>query len=360
MSANESFEPSVSRQPVDPERSGEPASLAREFDERPARSHGSFEGRGIRGRPAGREAWTGTTDGRSLATFLGWVSVGLGLVELLAPRGLARAIGLRSSPATTALLRGSGLRELASGVGILAHPESKEWVGTRVGGDVMDLGLLGAAMLKSERPMRTLLAAAVVLGVGALDLLATEKLAEGRKSPKRDDASAIESRVLRSITIGCPRTEVYALWRDFTRFPQFMEGIESVKDLGDGRSRWRARGPVGTSVEWDSEVIADAPDELITWQSVGASAVYHSGSVRFADAPRGLGTVVTVQMSYAPPGGKIAAALLKMFRKEPGQQVGDDLRRLKQVLEIGEVLLSDASSGDTPRHAQPLLRDTVH
>jgi uncharacterized membrane protein len=140
-----------------------------------------------------------------------------------------------------------------------------------------------------------------------------------------------------------------------------MEGIESVTDLGDGRSRWRARGPAGTSTEWDAEVTADTPDELIGWRSVGASAVWHSGTVRFSDAPRGQGTVVAVEMNYAPPGGKIAAALLKMFRKEPGQQVGDDLRRLKQLLEIGEVLLSDASSGRTPRHAQPLPgAETVH
>ena len=71
-------------------------------------------------------------------------------------------------------------------------------------------------------------------------------------------------------------------------------------------------------------------------------------------------TIVTVEMRYAPPGGKIASGLLKMFRKEPGQQVGDDLRRFKQVLELGEVLFSDASSGTTPRPARPQPRATVH
>ena len=358
MSSNQVSE--TSDQSFEPESMGEPSSLARAFDRPTAGSAPSGKGRALRGRRAGREAWTGTTDGRSLATFLGWFSVGLGLVELLAPRGLARAIGLRPSSATAAVMQGLGLREIASGAGILSHPESKEWVGTRVGGDVMDLALLGVALLNSERRTRTLLASAAVIGVGALDLLATEQLAEARKSPNRDDSSATESHVLRSITIGCPRSEVYALWRDFTNFPRFMEGIESVVDLGGGRSRWGARGPVGTSVEWDSEITADTPNERISWQSVGASAVYHSGTVRFVDAPRGLGTVVTVEMSYAPPGGKIAAALLKIFRKEPGQQVGDDLRRLKQVLEIGEVLLSDASSGKTPRAAQPPSQETVH
>ena len=360
MSSNEPFE--ASDQSFEPESIGEPSSLARAFDGEPPGSARSTSGRAIRSGGAGREAWTGTFDGRSLATFLGWFSLGLGIVELLAPRGLSRAIGLRPSSTTTRVVQGLGLREIASGAGILANPESKEWVGSRVGGDVMDLALLGLALVNSKRPTRTLLACAAVIGVGALDLLATEQLAEARKSPtpNRDDSNAMESHVLRSVTIGCPRSEVYAHWRDFTNFPQFMEGIESVVDLGDDRSRWRGRGPLGTSVEWESEVTADTPNELISWQSVNASAVYHSGTVRFADAPRGLGTGVTVEMSYAPPGGKIASALLKLFRKEPGQQVGDDLRRLKQVLEIGEVLLSDASSGTTPRPAQPPARETLH
>jgi uncharacterized membrane protein len=358
MSSNEPLD--APNQSLEPESLGEPSSLARAFDVHTEGTAPPAAGRGIRLRHPGREAWTGTTNGRSLATFLGWFSLGLGLTELFAPRGLARAIGLRPSHATSAVLQGLGLREIASGAGILANPESKEWVGSRVGGDVMDLALLGVALLGSERPKRTLLASAAVLGVGALDLLATEQLAEARKSPSREGPKATESHVLRSITIGCPRSEVYALWRNFTNFPRFMEGIESVVDLGGGRSHWRARGPVGTSTEWDSEIVADTPNELITWQSVGTSAVYHSGTVRFADAPRGLGTVVTVEMNYAPPGGKIAAALLKIFRKEPGQQIGDDLRRLKQVLEIGEVLLSDASSGTTPRPAQPPPRKSVH
>jgi uncharacterized membrane protein len=325
-------------------------------------SHESFAAGAISipHRGSGLPAWTGSTEGRSLATLLGFVGIALGAVELLAPRQVARAIGLRPSAGTTAVVRGMALREIASGAGILSHPESKEWVGTRVAGDAIDLAALGFALVKSERPLRTLLAAAVVLGIGALDVLATEQLAEARKSPTRARAGAAESRVQRSITIGCPRSEVYALWRDFTRFPEFMEGIEAVEDLGNGRSRWRARGPVGTSTEWESEIVADEPDSLIAWQTVKASAVYHSGTVRFADAPRGLGTVVTVEMGYAPPGGKIAAGLLKLFRKEPGQQVGDDLRRLKQVLELGEVLFSDASSGTTPRPARPQPGATVH
>jgi uncharacterized membrane protein len=320
----------------------------------------SFEsGRAIQRGAMGREGWTGTTEGRALASYLGWFSLALGAAQVLAPRGVARAIGLRPTAATTAIMRGLGVREIVNGAGIVAQPASKEWLGARVGGDVLDLALIGAALLNSERPMRTLLAGAAVLGVGALDVLGTERLAEARKAPTRRRVPGHRSRVLRSITIGVPRNEAYALWRDFANLPRFMEGIESVELLSDGRSRWRARGPAGTSAEWESEIMEDEPDRLIRWRAVEGSTIHHSGSVRFEDAPRGAGTVVTVEMRYAPPGGQIAAGLLKMFRKEPGQQAGDDLRRFKQVLETGEVLLSDATSGSTPRHAQPLPREAA-
>lgn len=320
----------------------------------------SFEsGRAIQRGRAGREGWTGTTEGRSLASFLGFFSLALGAAQVLAPRGVSRAIGLRPTAATTAVMRGLGVREIVNGMGIVAQPASKEWLGARVGGDLMDLALIGAALLKSERPARTLLAGAAVLGVGALDMLGTERLAEARKAPTRRRVPGNRSHVLRSITVGVPRNEAYALWRHFSNLPQFMEGIESVELLSDGRSRWLARGPAGTSIEWESEIVEDEPGRLIRWRSVEGSTVHHSGSVRFEDTPRGEGTVVTVEMRYAPPGGKIAAGLLKMFRKEPGQQVGDDLRRFKQVLETGEVLLSDATSGRTPRHAQPLPRESM-
>jgi uncharacterized membrane protein len=296
-------------------------------------------GEAIRDRPGGREGWTGTGEGRALASLLGLFSVALGTLELVAPRNVSRALGLKPSAATTGVIQAMGLRELASGAGILSNPGSKEWIGSRVGGDVVDLALLGVGLMRSQRPVRTLLAAAAVAGVAALDLVATEKLSEARKSPVRRGSHDAGSPVVRSITIDCPRSEVYGLWRRFENLPRFMEGIEAVESLGDGgRSRWRARGPLGTHVEWESELVADEPNSLLSWRSTEHSSVYHSGTVRFADAPRAQGTVVTVEMRYAPPGGTIAAALLKVFRKEPGQQVGDDLRRLKQVIETGEVL----------------------
>jgi uncharacterized membrane protein len=312
----------------------------------------------VRGGRSGREAWTGAAEG-GLAPLLGWFSLGLGLVEVIAPRQLARLIGVPRGSVTTTLMQVMGVRELANGVGILSNPTAKEWVGMRIGGDLLDLALLGAALAKSERPGRTLLAAAAVLGVSALDVIGTEQLAERRKAPPRKDPHEPEARVQRSITIGRPREEVFTYWRDFTNLPSFMENLISVRLLEGGRSRWRATGPGGKIVEWESELVEERHNELIAWSSVAPSDLHHSGRVRFEPAPDD-GTVVTVEMQYSPPGGRIGAALLKLLRNDPGQKVADDLRRLKQVMETGEVLLSDASVRRGAHAARPPHPSELH
>jgi uncharacterized membrane protein len=309
--------------------------------------------RAIRSRGPGRESWTGASGGDRLAQFLGWFSVGLGALELLAPTTMARAIGVQPTPAWNGLLRLFGVREIANGAGILANPTSKEWVGLRLGGDALDLTALGVALTQSVRPTRTLAATAFVLGATVLDLLGTERLAEQRMAPTQRYARAAEPIVLRNITVGRPVNEVYGFWKDFTNFPRFMRHVESIELLDGGRSRWRATGPAGTSAEWISEIVDDRENELIAWQTVGDSDLYHAGKVTFRPGPRGEGTTVTVEMQYAPPGGRVGAALLKLFRKEPNQQVIDDLRRFKQVMEIGEVVHSDASIAPRVAPAQP-------
>jgi uncharacterized membrane protein len=321
-----------------------------QYGERP---ESSWSTPAIPGRRPGREAWTGARDPDAYSKFLGWFSIGLGALELIAPSAVARAIGLEPTPMWNGLLRLFGVREIATGAGILANPTSKEWVGLRIGGDVVDLATLGVALTRSERPSRTLAATAFVLGAAVLDLVGTERLAERRKAPTREYARAAEPVVLRSITVGRPVNEVYEFWKDFTNFPRFMRHVESIEALGDGRSRWRVTGPAGTRAEWTSEIVEDRANEALAWQTVDDSDLYHTGKVTFRAGPRGEGTIVTVEMQYAPPGGQVGAALLKLFRKEPGQQVIDDLRRFKQVMEIGEVVWSDASIAPGVAAAHP-------
>lgn len=144
-------------------------------------------------------------------------------------------------------------------------------------------------------------------------------------------------RVEKSITIDRDASEIYEFWRKLENLPRFMDHLESVTTYDDKRSHWIAKGPAGKSVEWDAEIINEVPNELIGWRSLEDSEVDNAGSVQFRRAAGGRGTEVRVTMRYDPPGGALGAVVAKLFGEEPAQQVEGDLRRLKSLLETGEV-----------------------
>lgn len=203
---------------------------------------------------------------------------------------------------------------------------------------------------------------AVVVGVTLFDRLSSRQSSHpnGEKTNGRQNGGITAQlpwnqtlHVQKAITINRPPEEVYGFWRDFQNLPRFMKHLESVQVTGERRSHWRTKAPAGTTVEWDAEIINDEPNHLIAWQSVEGADVDNSGMVRFIPAPHGQGTEVHVQIHYNPPGGVIGAAVAKLFGEAPDQQMQDDLRRFKQVLETGEVVQSDASIHSHPHPAQP-------
>lgn len=277
-------------------------------------------------------------DGK-LAAGLGWFSVGLGVAEVAAPGMLARAIGVSNTADNRELLRAAGLREIASGIGILTRERQAGWVWARVGGDAMDLALLGLGFTSDEaQPRRLAVATAAVAGVTALDLVASRKLANGAAKTRMEYAT-------KAVTINRPVAEVYRFWRDLENLPRFMRHVESVKSTGTNRWHWKVSGPAGTSVEWDAEIAGERPNELIAWRSLPGAEVDNSGSVHFKPAPGGRGTEVTVRLQYSPPGGAIGSGIAWLFGEEPEQQLRDDLRRFKQVMETGEIARTEASEG---------------
>jgi uncharacterized membrane protein len=140
-----------------------------------------------------------------------------------------------------------------------------------------------------------------------------------------------------SVTIGRSVEELYRFWRNMENLPQFMSHLKSVTRLDDIRSHWVAKGPAGMRVEWDAEIINEVPNQVIGWRSLPGADVVSAGSVNFDDAGPERGTRVTVHLQYDPPAGKLGAWFAKLFGEEPSQQIREDLRRLKRIIEAGEL-----------------------
>jgi uncharacterized membrane protein len=145
--------------------------------------------------------------------------------------------------------------------------------------------------------------------------------------------------VYESITINRPPAELFRFWRDFSNLPRFMEHLEDVSIVSPTRSIWTAKAPVGMRVKWEAEVINEVDGELIGWQSTENADVATAGSVRFVPAMGG-GTEIIVHLQYEPPAGKLGSLVASMFGEEPSQQIRADLRRLKGILETGDVARS--------------------
>jgi uncharacterized membrane protein len=138
-----------------------------------------------------------------------------------------------------------------------------------------------------------------------------------------------------SVVINRPISELYRFWRNLENLPRFMSHLVSVERVTDTLSRWRAKGPAGTEIEWNAEIINEVPDQVIGWRSIEGSDVVSAGSVNF-DQTSG-GTRVHIRLQYSPPGGKVGAAVARLMGRDPATEIRDDLRRFKQIVEAGEV-----------------------
>jgi uncharacterized membrane protein len=125
-----------------------------------------------------------------------------------------------------------------------------------------------------------------------------------------------------------------------------MNHLARVTESGNGRSHWVAKGPGGVLVEWDAEIINEVENQVIGWRSLPGGDVTVAGSVNFDSVRGGQSTQVTVRLQYAPPAGRVGAFVSMLAGREPSQTIREDLRRLKQILEAGEV----ARAAAPPHH----------
>jgi uncharacterized membrane protein len=194
-------------------------------------------------------------------------------------------------------------------------------------GDGLDekAGLLAKA---AKHPLLT--GGAILVGAG---------LAYGAVKTIQSAAERIarEVHIETSIAIDKSPEELYRFWRDFKNLPLFMRSLESVSEIDESKSHWVAKGIGDVKVEWDAEIYNQKENELIAWRSLENADVVNAGSVRFEKAPTGRGTYVRVTMNYNPPAGSLGASIAQLLGAEPRQLIKEDLRRLKQMMEAGEI-----------------------
>ena len=266
---------------------------------------------------------------------LGWFSLGLGAAELAAPRLLTRVIGVPGDHRL--MLRLLGLREIASGLGILSGLRSGFWIRSRVWGDMMDLAILGAALSsrRANRP-QVLAAAAAVAGVTWLDMLASRQSDTG-------GPAAIHGQIhlVKTITVDRPADDLYRVWRDFQNLPTVIPHLESVQVTSGVRSHWIASAPGGINIEWDAEIVEDKSGDTIQWRSLEGADLKTEGSVRFTHATGNRGTVIRLELAYDPPAGRVGWLIARLLGRDPGAGLQEGLRRFKQQMEAGEIATTE-------------------
>ena len=225
-------------------------------------------------------------DKDSLAQFLGWFSLGLGTAQAVAPRVVCRLVGADPDGRAPAVMRALGVRELAQGTGILVRPRPKTWLWSRVAGDVLDLSLLAATAVKNRR-LRTAFAIANVVAVTIPDVY------ESRFMSRRRGEVRAAKLIRKAVTIDRGREEVERAWAN----------------AGELRSKVES----------------------------------HGATVSFAEAPGGRGTELSVEFELDPPAGDLGAAAQKLLGRDLATQLSDDLRRLKQRVETGQVVRSEGA-----------------
>ncbi|PCD03909.1 cyclase [Sphingomonas spermidinifaciens] len=200
--------------------------------------------------------------------------------------------------------------------------------------------------MKAPKP-RTALA----IGAAAIGLLALARSSARDAPAATGDAPGRTARrerfgryrvVGKTVTVAKPsRAELFDFWRDFTNLPAFMENLNAVRPLSEGRWEWEIVAPGETSVTVVTEIASERAGELIAWRSVEGSRIDTEGRVAFRDAPGGRGTQVELVVAYVPPAGQAGVAIAKLLQREPAQQARRDLRRFKALMETGEIPTSD-------------------
>lgn len=141
----------------------------------------------------------------------------------------------------------------------------------------------------------------------------------------------------RSVTIERSPEDLYRFWRQSEQAPSYRSRVVSVTWKSRDTSHWVAHIPPDRTLEWDEQIIEDIPARLITWRTRGKSLSGLSGRVRFEPVSADRGTLVTLELEIPVVSGFVSKTAGKLLAKLPEQQMREDLRHFKELMEAGEV-----------------------
>jgi len=203
--------------------------------------------------------------------------------------------------------------------------------------------------LRAFRPYASILSGAAIAVIGAsrrnvagavLAAAGGYLVYQGFRHSQQPRAIHVES----SLIINRPVSDVYRFWRTLENLPKFMQHLRSVSSIGQATSHWEAWAPLGMTIGWDAEITDERENHFLVWRSLSGSLVQHRGSVEFREAPAGRGTEIVVALNLWIPGGRVGTAFAKLFGENPEHQIKGDLRRMKQLLETGEIATTEGQS----------------
>jgi len=157
-------------------------------------------------------------------------------------------------------------------------------------------------------------------------------------------------RISRAVTINRPPKQIYDFWRSVENLPLFFQHLDFIQTESLRQSHWVATGASGHVFEWDVIIETDIPNEMISWHSTHSDLQY-AGFVQFEPTLNGQATNLRFNLAFTPPVGKLAILAEKIFGDDPKEQISQDLRAFKRLMELGNVIpMEDRfASGDRSR-----------
>ena len=162
----------------------------------------------------------------------------------------------------------------------------------------------------------------------------------GARNGKPSGSAELGSNIL----VNASPHDAFAFWSNLENAPRYMNHIETVSDLGNGRSKWVAVGPMGKRLQWTAEITDQRDGEYIAWRSLPGSDLNVNGRVEFKQAPASRGTIVHSRIAYSAPTSALRSVASGFVGRQAKFFMRQDMRRFKALLETGEIPTIDGQT----------------